>query len=119
MLYLCFVQLFLSCLCNLQNECLLQDINTEQLFSNIPDIHRTSVLFWRQDINAMLTEARATKQPLDPSLLYNAFTNVSAVVLYNAFTNVSAVVLYNAFTNVSAVVLYNAFTFNLMFIIIY
>ena len=76
-LFVYVLQLFLSCLCNLQNECLLQEINTELLFSNIPEIHRTSVLFWQQHVHSMLAEARSTKQPLDPSLLYDAFTNVS------------------------------------------
>ncbi|KAF2360500.1 Dbl (DH) domain [Trinorchestia longiramus] len=67
--------LFLSCLRNLQNEQLLNDINTELLFSNIPHIYHSNLTFWKEHISVMLAEARKTKQPLDPTLLYGAFTN--------------------------------------------
>ncbi|XP_018012826.1 uncharacterized protein LOC108669904 [Hyalella azteca] len=71
--------LFLSCLCNLQNEQLLNDINTELLFSNIPDIYHTNLTFWKDHISRMVAEARRSKQPLDPTLLYDAFTNFKEI----------------------------------------
>lgn len=65
--------LFLSCLCNLQNESLLCEIDTDKLFSNIQEIYNANLTFWREHICRMLEVARSSRQPLDPSLLSDGF----------------------------------------------
>ncbi|XP_068251164.1 LOW QUALITY PROTEIN: uncharacterized protein [Palaemon carinicauda] len=65
--------LFLSCLCNLQNESLLCEIDTDKLFSNIQEIYNANLTFWREHICRMLEVARSTRQPLDASLLADGF----------------------------------------------
>ncbi|XP_069998085.1 uncharacterized protein [Penaeus vannamei] len=65
--------LFLACLCNLQNESLLCEIDTDKLFSNIQEIYAANLTFWREHVVRMLEEARSNRQPLDPTLLAEAF----------------------------------------------
>ncbi|XP_042886663.1 uncharacterized protein LOC122262639 isoform X2 [Penaeus japonicus] len=65
--------LFLACLCNLQNESLLCEIDTDKLFSNIQEIYAANLTFWREHVVRMLEEARSSRQPLDPTLLAEAF----------------------------------------------
>ncbi|CAL4116027.1 unnamed protein product, partial [Meganyctiphanes norvegica] len=65
--------LFLACLCNLQNESLLNEIDTDKLFSNIQEIYAANLTFWREHIMRMLEHSRLTRQPLDPTILAEAF----------------------------------------------
>lgn len=65
--------LFLSCLCNLQNESLLNEIDTENLFSNIQEIYIANLTFWQDHIMRMVEQSRTTGQPLDPTILTEGF----------------------------------------------
>lgn len=65
--------LFLACLCNLQNESLLYEVDTDKLFSNIQEIYCANLTFWREHIVRMLEASRSTREPLDPTLLTDAF----------------------------------------------
>ncbi|XP_037074675.1 pleckstrin homology domain-containing family G member 5-like [Pollicipes pollicipes] len=57
--------LFLSCLCNLQNSRILTEVDTEKLFSNIQEIYAANRHFWHDHVLRMLTKARKSRQPLD------------------------------------------------------
>lgn len=70
-------QLFLACLCNLQNESLLYEVDTDKLFSNIQEIYAANLTFWREHVTQMLDASRSSRQPLDPTLLTDAFCKVS------------------------------------------
>ena len=72
------LQLFLACLCNLQNESLLNEVDTDKLFSNIQEIYFANLNFWREHVTRMLDASRSSRQPLDPTLLTDAFYKVSA-----------------------------------------
>lgn len=65
--------LFLACLCNLQNESLLNEVDTDKLFSNIQEIYFANLNFWREHVTRMLDASRSSRQPLDPTLLTDAF----------------------------------------------
>ncbi|XP_042222520.1 uncharacterized protein LOC121866850 isoform X2 [Homarus americanus] len=65
--------LFLACLCNLQNESLLYEVDTDKLFSNIQEIYCANLTFWREHVVRMLEASRSSRQPLDPTLLTDAF----------------------------------------------
>ncbi|XP_050698883.1 uncharacterized protein LOC126986651 [Eriocheir sinensis] len=65
--------LFLACLCNLQNESLLYEVDTDKLFSNIQEIYSANLTFWREHVTRMLDASRSSRQPLDPTLLTDAF----------------------------------------------
>jgi len=71
--------LFLNCLCNLQNSLILCEIDTEKLFCNIPEIYAANRSFWHHHVFPMLQEARESRQPLNPSLMRNGFTKVSEI----------------------------------------
>ena len=47
-------QLFLNCLCNLQHNLILCEIDTEKLFCNIPEIYFANRSFWHHHIFPML-----------------------------------------------------------------
>ncbi|XP_071541745.1 uncharacterized protein [Panulirus ornatus] len=65
--------LFLACLCNLQNESLLYEVDTDKLFSNIQEIYNANLTFWSDHITRMLEASRSSRQPLDPTFLNDAF----------------------------------------------
>ncbi|MPC82400.1 Pleckstrin y domain-containing family G member 6 [Portunus trituberculatus] len=69
-------ELFLACLCNLQNESLLNEVDTDKLFSNIQEIYFANLNFWREHVTRMLDASRSSRQPLDPTLLTDAFYKV-------------------------------------------
>ena len=50
----CLFQLFLNCLCNLQNSLILCEIDTEKLFCNIPEIYAANRSFWHRHVFPML-----------------------------------------------------------------
>jgi hypothetical protein len=49
------VQLFLNCLCNLQNNQILCEIDCVKLFCNIPEIYAANRNFWHNYILPVLT----------------------------------------------------------------
>ncbi|KAK3859627.1 hypothetical protein Pcinc_034272, partial [Petrolisthes cinctipes] len=65
--------LFLACLCDLQQEQLLQEIDTGRLFSNIREICAANQSFWQNHVTVMIEEARSSGKPLDPTCLSHAF----------------------------------------------
>ncbi|XP_064461240.1 pleckstrin homology domain-containing family G member 5-like isoform X2 [Ornithodoros turicata] len=66
-------ELFLSCLCNLQTEGILQDIDTEQMFSNITEVYHVNHNFWDTCLMPTLASARHHRGLLDPILLRDGF----------------------------------------------
>ncbi|CAL4061347.1 unnamed protein product, partial [Meganyctiphanes norvegica] len=71
------VNIFRSCLVNLQNDLLMTEIDTQKLFSNIQDIYAANLVLWHEHIVKMLEFSRTTGQPLDPTFLFDAFCKVS------------------------------------------
>ncbi|CAH1773316.1 unnamed protein product [Owenia fusiformis] len=65
--------LFLCCLLDLQNQSVLNEIETEKLFNNISDVVTANCLFWESYIFKMLQEARSSRTPLKPTMLKEAF----------------------------------------------
>ncbi|KAK3104745.1 hypothetical protein FSP39_009161 [Pinctada imbricata] len=65
--------LFMCCLINLQSESLLNEIDTEQLFSNINDIVRVNCDFWENHLLKVLKDAREMREPLNPSDMKDGF----------------------------------------------
>ncbi|XP_025016475.1 uncharacterized protein LOC107361773 isoform X2 [Tetranychus urticae] len=71
--------LFLSCLCNLQGECLLNDIDTEKMFSNITDVYKANHYFWMHHLLPMLKASRENHQPLNPIIMKDGFLNFDVI----------------------------------------
>ena len=69
-------QLFLNCLCNLQNHSILTEIDTERLFCNIPEIYSANRVFWQENIRPMVKVSQETGEPLDPDMMLEGFTRV-------------------------------------------
>lgn len=65
--------LFLTCLCNLQCEGILNEIDTHKLFCNIQDVYTANHQFWVDQLLPMLNSSRFTKQPLNPLLMKDGF----------------------------------------------
>lgn len=68
-----FAQLFMACLCNLQAAQILNEIDTERLFSNLPEIYVANRQFWADHVFPMLRSARCARAPLDPTALREGF----------------------------------------------
>ncbi|CAL4084469.1 unnamed protein product [Meganyctiphanes norvegica] len=66
-------ELFIACLCNLQNESLMFEIDTEKLFGNIQEVYSGNIAFWQDYIVKMLEKSRSTGEPMDPTALAEAF----------------------------------------------
>ncbi|RWS31082.1 pleckstriny domain-containing family G member 5-like protein, partial [Leptotrombidium deliense] len=75
-------ELFVSCLCALQSECLLNDVDNEKMFSNITEVFTANHQLWIDYLLPMLNESRNTHQPLNPLLMTDAFLNVSQVICF-------------------------------------
>uniref|UniRef100_A0A0N8CD92 Pleckstrin domain-containing family G member n=1 Tax=Daphnia magna TaxID=35525 RepID=A0A0N8CD92_9CRUS len=65
--------LFMACLCNLQAAQILNEIDTERLFSNLPEIYVANRQFWAEHVFPMLKNARSARAPLDPTSLREGF----------------------------------------------
>ena len=92
--FLFVFQLFLNCLCNLQNNLVLTEIDTERLFCNIPEIYAANRVFWHDYIMPMLTQSRKTGEPLNPSQMKEGFLKV--LILYTQCLKITPTVsLYN------------------------
>ncbi|XP_064598754.1 uncharacterized protein LOC135465444 [Liolophura sinensis] len=65
--------LFISVLLNLQQELVLNEIETEKLFSNINQIYLANCKFWKEHFLTVLESTRETRKPLDPSLMKDGF----------------------------------------------
>lgn len=70
-------QLFMACLCNLQVAQILNEIDTERLFSNLPEIYVANRQFWAEHVFPMLKNARNARAPLDPTSLREGFLKVT------------------------------------------
>lgn len=66
-------ELFLACLCNLQSEGILQEVDTERMFSNITDVYQVNHALWDDCLLPALNAARARRGLLDPLLLRPGF----------------------------------------------
>lgn len=69
----CGRQLFMACLCNLQAAQILSEVDTDRLFSNVPELYVAQRQFWAEHVVPMLKKARHGRQPLDPTVLRPAF----------------------------------------------
>lgn len=69
--------LFLNCLCNLQSNSILTEIDTERLFCNIPEIYTANRIFWQENLNPVVRASRETGEPLDPDMMLEGFLKVS------------------------------------------
>ncbi|KAL4220833.1 Pleckstrin y domain containing [Mactra antiquata] len=65
--------LFLCVLLNLQNELILNEIDTDKLFNHIGDITNANCDFWQNHLVKVLQESRDTKQLLNPSQMKEGF----------------------------------------------
>ena len=63
----------MACLCNLQAAQILNEIDTERLFSNLPEIYVANRQFWADHVFPMLRSARCARAPLDPTALREGF----------------------------------------------
>jgi pleckstrin domain-containing family G protein 5 len=66
----------MACLCNLQAAQILNEIDTERLFSNLPEIYVANRQFWAEHVFPMLKNARSARAPLDPTSLRDGFLKV-------------------------------------------
>ena len=66
-------QLFLNCLCNLQNNGILTEIDTERLFCNLPEIYTANRIFWHENVQRMVKASRLSGEPLNPELMLDGF----------------------------------------------
>ncbi|XP_012252088.2 pleckstrin homology domain-containing family G member 5 isoform X1 [Athalia rosae] len=65
--------LFMACLCSLQANGILIEVDRGKLFGNIPDIYAANRFFWGEHLLAMVNAARVTRLPLDPGDLLHGF----------------------------------------------
>ena len=86
----------MACLCNLQVAQILNEIDTERLFSNIPEIYVANRQFWADHVYPMLRTARCAKAPLDPTSLKEGFLKVSSQ-LTPTFPNLCSRLNYRQF----------------------
>ncbi|KAH7641872.1 rho guanine exchange factor-like protein [Dermatophagoides farinae] len=63
----------IACLLNLQNECLLTEIDVRNVFSNIGEVYEANHHFWMRYLLPMLNYSRETKTPLNPTMLEEGF----------------------------------------------
>nr|XP_027198898.1 uncharacterized protein LOC113793122 isoform X2 [Dermatophagoides pteronyssinus] len=63
----------IACLLNLQNECLLTEIDVYNVFSNIGEVYEANHHFWMRYLLPMLNHSRETKTPLNPTMLEEGF----------------------------------------------
>lgn len=68
------IDVFKSCLLNVQQEALLNEIETERLFSNIDQILDSNCRLWQDSLSKVLDDARTHRQQLNPSVMKPAFT---------------------------------------------
>ncbi|XP_022246496.1 pleckstrin homology domain-containing family G member 5-like isoform X2 [Limulus polyphemus] len=67
------IELYLACLYSLQAEGVLNEINSDKLFSNIREVYVSNHQFWVKHLLPMLTTSRTTKQKLNPVLMKDGF----------------------------------------------
>ena len=79
------LQLFMCVLLNLQKEILLNDIETDRVFSNITAVYNANCEFWAQHVSTMLKHSRKTREPLNPSHLKDGFSKVQSVYMCTIF----------------------------------
>ena len=77
--YVVVLQLFYCCLLDLQNDGLLCEIKTEELFSNVIEVCQVSQAFWVDHVSHVLQHSRRTRCLLDPSLLTEGFMRVRKI----------------------------------------
>ncbi|GFN96431.1 pleckstrin homology domain-containing family g member 5-like [Plakobranchus ocellatus] len=69
------IDVFQTCLINVQQEGFLNEIETERLFSNIDKIFECNSLFWQEYLLPVLAKSRETGQSLDPLLAREGFVD--------------------------------------------
>jgi len=69
--------LFMCCLINLQNEGVLNEIDSERVFSNILDVHEGNALLWQDHMQEVFLKSKEDESPLNPSFMKEGFQNIS------------------------------------------
>ena len=81
--FVSFLQLFYSCLLDLQTDGLLCEIRTEELFSNVLELAQCSKTFWVNHMSHALQMSRRTHALLNPSLLTEGFMKVGTSAAFS------------------------------------
>ncbi|XP_070561765.1 pleckstrin homology domain-containing family G member 5-like isoform X2 [Ptychodera flava] len=69
------IEVFFSTLLNLQNEWLLNEIDSEKLFSNVQKLLEVHEDFWREHLVKIVQKSRQTREPLLAEPVAEAFRN--------------------------------------------
>ncbi|XP_013179416.1 PREDICTED: uncharacterized protein LOC106126348 isoform X2 [Papilio xuthus] len=70
------VEVFMAAAHALQESNFMLDVDTQRLFSNIPDLYNASLEFWDATFYPMILESVETGGPLNPELMYEGFHNI-------------------------------------------
>lgn len=75
------IDLFLSSLLELQRESQLLEIDAAKMSSNICEVYQANLSLWQKHLEPMVAYSRLRGVPLDPSMMRNAFLQVSSLLL--------------------------------------
>nr|XP_054768227.1 pleckstrin homology domain-containing family G member 5-like [Lytechinus pictus] len=67
------IDLYMCCLLNLQTEAILNEIETEKIFSNITVLELAHTKFWKENLLKIVEKARNSGKPMDPLDIATAF----------------------------------------------
>ncbi|XP_013147496.1 PREDICTED: uncharacterized protein LOC106110278 isoform X1 [Papilio polytes] len=70
------VEVFMAAAHALQEYQFMLEVDTQQLFSNIPDLYNASLVFWNVTFYPMIVESVETGLPMKPELMYEGFHNI-------------------------------------------
>ncbi|XP_035705213.1 pleckstrin homology domain-containing family G member 5 isoform X4 [Folsomia candida] len=71
--------LFLACLYNLQSANILNEIDRDKIFANIPEIYKANKTLWLECLWPMVQIARDTRKPLNSSELHSGFHQFAVI----------------------------------------
>ncbi|XP_072174892.1 pleckstrin homology domain-containing family G member 5-like [Diadema setosum] len=71
------IDLYMCCLFNLQVEAILNEIETEKIFSNITDLETAHTSFWKDNLKGIVDKARTSGKPLNAHDIAVAFEGFS------------------------------------------
>ncbi|XP_045542074.1 uncharacterized protein LOC106716982 [Papilio machaon] len=70
------VEVFMAAAHALQESSFMLEVDTQRLFSNIPDLYNASLEFWNATFYPMILDSVETGGPLKPELMYEGFHNI-------------------------------------------
>ncbi|XP_030842633.1 pleckstrin homology domain-containing family G member 5 isoform X3 [Strongylocentrotus purpuratus] len=71
------IDLYMCCLLNLQTAAILNEIETEKIFSNITVLELAHTKFWKENLLKIVEKARDSGKPMDPHDIATAFEDFS------------------------------------------